>query len=178
MTRMLAVFGAGLFVALLGLWVVAAVVPIPAAPLRLHGWWPLPLACVGARCVSYQALAARAAADLLGPVDLLSRVVMQEALQQVARSHGLSVTDRELDTALSAIDAAVIGSPELKVFLEQSFQGLQSPRLKEGMKDLLLRQKLRAVGLKDIWALPHAPRVIVLHARYRWDDRAHAVVPR
>lgn len=162
-----------------GVWVTALSTPLFHAPARIQEWVPFPLACSGTRCVTYRRLAAlQRATEAQEPADLLTRVLTQQASRRIARRTGLSVTNEEITSALKAVQEAVQGAPELQMFVDETYGSLDSKVIREGMRDLLLLQKLSAAGVQDLWNHQAAPSVWVLHARYRWNSPQHRVVER
>jgi len=154
--------------------------PLWTAPLRTQTWTPLPLVCIGIRCLTYRGIFAsvRESGQQVPPADLLTRLVRREALRQVARNTGLGVAYADIQTALKTIDETLRQKPELGAFVLSTYGSPRASQLQEGMTDLLLSQKLSAAGIKDIWSLPETPEIYVLHWRYRWDDREHRIFAR
>lgn len=158
----------------------AGAYPLWTAPLRTQTWAPLPLICIGIRCLTYRGIFANVpeSGQQVQPSDLLTRLARREALRQVARSTGLGISYADIQTALKTIDETMRREPELGGFVLSTYGSSRTAQLQEGMNDLLLSQKLSASGIKDIWSIPETPAVYVLHWRYRWDDLEHRVSAR
>lgn len=174
-----------LFLVLFGgmaLWVLAALRPIPTAPLAVQRWLPLPLACADARCVTYVGLARVAArvGQTDGAADLLTALLTNRAVVLVARRSGLTASREEVEAAAAAIADAARSQPDLRAYLVQEYgsQMLEQPSFRSGLRTILLRQKLAAAGVSSPWVHPAAPVVTILHARYRWDATKQQVVER
>lgn len=168
--------------ALLGTLIVflAAASPFPDAPFRVHVWSPVPVACAGLRCVTYRgwAGAARKAGNTHDRLPLLAEMLASRAAPVVARRSGLRVPPSEVDAALRAVEELAADDPSLKALLSATYGDLRGSRFRQGLTDLLLREKLRAAGFSTAWESPAAPPVMVLSARYRWDAATHRVVAR
>lgn len=162
------------------LWGVAAVTTLGAAPGGLSRWLPLPALCVGARCLTYRGMAARVGdtAREAQVLQNLTRYAVRAVVSQVGRRVGLAVSDEEVGQALRAVRSSVDRSPELSAFVTDAYGGIDAATLRDGMRDLLLLQKLEAAGITDVWSHASAPRVRVFNLRYRWDATTHQIVPR
>lgn len=176
------VWGGGIvLVGVIALGVLAAVIPFPSAPASLHGWWPVPIACAGPRCVTYRELSrvVRAAGSQATPEELLSILLSRQVLRQVARRTGISVASVDVDTALAVIRATTNEARGLREFLDLTYAGgIESPELRRGLEDLLLGGKLQAAGFGNVWLLPEAPRIRVFHIGYRFEKKTHMIVRR
>lgn len=161
-------------------WALAAFTTVPAAPLAVHRWLPLPIACVDARCVTYIRFAGivRSQAGGQDAARILTELLTSKASSLVARRSGLQVSERDVDAALRTLDELVAGQPELQEFLAAQYGTVRDERFRDGIRDLLLQRKLSAAGIASPWEHPAAPAVTILSARYRWDNAAHKVVSR
>lgn len=165
----------------LALWVLAALRPVPTAPLAVQRWLPLPFACADARCVTYLGLARVAArAGPADAADLLTALLTNRAAELVARRSGLTASREEVEAAAAAIADAAHSQPDLGAYLDQEYgpRMLEQPSFRSGLRTILLRQKLAAAGVSSPWAHPAAPVVTILHFRYRWDATKQRVVER
>lgn len=169
-----------LVVGVLGSWLLAAALPVPRAPLGLRAWLPLPVACVDLRCVTYRRVAAlRARGEgRPAPADVLADLLTRRAADIVARRSALAVSEGEVDAALATVGELAADDAALQRFLATQYGNVRSTSFREGMREILLRRKLAAAGIPDVWATPLAPSVLLLHFRYRWDAREHRVVER
>lgn len=171
-----------------GLWVVAALVPLAPQHLSFHFWLPFPAACLGIRCITYrewgavQAIAlarqGREAETPSDPAHLVSELLTRRAIALVARRAGLNVSQEEIDRTRATLASQLEEQPDLQQFLQRQYGDLETARFREGIRDLLLRQKLTAAGIPEVWEHPSAPSVTILHLRYRWDPKTHRVVQR
>lgn len=173
---------AGILLGLLALfvgaaWLLAASVRSSAAAYGLHRWVFLPVACADARCVTYARWAGvvQAAGETAAPADLLTEFLVSRATSLVARRTGLSIADEELFAALAALEETA-SAPALRVYLAGHYGPLDRPLVRDGIRDLLLRQKLRAAGIDNVWAHPASPTVTLLSFRYHWDAASGRVV--
>lgn len=163
----------------LGVWLVAATAVVPEAPFGIQRWLPLPVACVGGRCITYRAWTALIAQASPGDqTDLLTEFLTGRASGMVARRTGLAIANSEIEEALKTIDTLARDDGGLQRFLAAQYGDLRSPRFRAGLRDVLTRAKLTAAGTPNAWDHPAAPWVVVLHFRYRWDPHAHQVVAR
>lgn len=159
-----------------GLWLFAAAVPVPG-PAGLHHLLPLPAACVDARCVTYRRwarLAERVAPDAL-PARVLTELLTSRASSLVSRRAGLSVTETELAAARSQIEAVLSTDEALRAYVAATYGDTAAPGFRDGLRDLLLRQKLGAAGVSSVWTHPASPVVSLLTFRYGWDARTNEV---
>lgn len=166
----------------------AVAFPIQQAPLNIHDWWPFPVACAGARCVTYrqwtglikQAALPTEQAGSSEDTDamLLTELLTARAAALVARRSGLGVTTEEIENAARALHITTASEPAITQFLAARAINPQSSAFRSGLVDMLLRAKLAATGITDVWAHPAAPSIAIFHARYRWDESARQVVSR
>lgn len=159
--------------------VVAALSPFGRAPLRLHDWWVLPVACVELRCVTYRqwAVATRVSGSPNEKApEVLTHLLTNKVSALVARRSGLGrVPDEEVDAALGVLRTTTASDPSIEAFLKTRAVDLRSAEFRGAMRDLLAQGKLAAAGITDVWTHPTAPSVKILHTRYRWDVVAHQV---
>lgn len=183
------ILGRLFLLALLGVLVLlAAAAALPVSGSSIHWFLPLPVACAGARCVPYREWVGairRAEQGTPGTVlsvqdrlRLLTELLTADAATTVARRTGLSVSDADVEQTLKAIDQVSADHQDVRRLLETLYGDLQDPQFRRGMRDLLLRQKLSASGIPNVWTHATAPTVTVLHLRYRWDADAFRVVER
>lgn len=159
----------------------AVAFPIQEAPLKLHDWWPFPVACAGVRCVTYRQwseLIKQAASSEDTSAALLTELLTARAAALVARRSGLSVTKEEIENAARALNITTASEPAITQFLAARAINPQSSAFRSGLVDMLLRAKLAATGITDVWAHPAAPSVTIFHTRYQWNASAHSVEPR
>ncbi|TSC64190.1 MAG: hypothetical protein G01um1014106_240 [Parcubacteria group bacterium Gr01-1014_106] len=158
----------------------AVAFPIYRAPLALHTWWPLPVACAGVHCVTYRQWTAlmRQAEFAEDEETLLTELLTARAAALVARRTGLSVSEAEVDEALRPVRITTASEPAITRFLAARAINVQSPGFRTGLVDMLLRAKLAATGISDVWTHPAAPSVTVFHVRYRWDENARSIETR
>lgn len=169
-----------------GVFLVGAVGPLRAT--GLPAVLSLPAACLGVRCVTFREWsgAVRAAEALGGPsveeqrdpARLLTELLTRRAALAIARRSGLTVSGVEVEQARSSIRERVAGQPGVEEFLRRMYGDLSSPVFLEGLRDLLLREKLRAAGVANVWEHEAVATPVVFHVRYRWDQHAKRVVVR
>ncbi len=180
MSRRAAWAGAGFAGVVVAAWVAAAATAVPRAPLGLDAWLPFPVACAGARCVTYAwwtRLAGRAG-TAFEPADILTNLLTARAAHTVGRRAGVSVSGAEVRSAIAAIEDLAEQDPAFRQLLSTEYQGTRSRAFRAGLRDLLLRRKLAAAGITDAWSHKAAPTVTILHLRYRWNEKTHRVVTR
>lgn len=180
MSRRAAWVVAGLLGVVGAAWVAAAVTVVPRAPFGVDAWLPVPVACAGARCVTYTSwtrLIGRAG-TALEPVDILTNLLTARAALTVGRRAGVNISSAEVRAAVAAIETQAEQDQSFRQLLSTEYQGTWSRAFRAGLSDLLLRRKLAAAGIADVWAHPAAPTVTIIHLRYRWDARGHRLVER
>ncbi len=159
-----------------GLSLLAAGTLMPG-PAALHRVLPLPVACVDARCVTYARwarLTGRGAPEA-SPERVLTELLTSHAASLISRRSGLSVTEAELAAARSHVEAVLSTDAALRAYVTATYGDTSAAGFRNGLRDLLLRQKLAAAGVSSLWTHPAAPVVSILHFRYRWDAKSGEV---
>lgn len=163
-----------------GVWLLAAGTPLRAQASSVHRALPLPVACAALSCVSYRQLAQTM--DALGtrgdPAVVLTELLTERAAGIVARRVVTRVTDADLDAATETLGSLTAAEAGLRTFFSNQYGNLQSPEFREGLRRILLRRKLAAAGITNVWAHPAAPAVALFQFRYRWDSKEHRVAAR
>ncbi len=160
--------------------VIAGATTVPEAPFGLHRWMPLPAVCAEARCITYRRWTAlfNAVGDQADAAEILTALLTSRAASLVARRSGLSVSNAEVDAALKSLNERTHGQPELQAFVDSLYGNMEGVTFREGLRDVLVRQKLAAAGVTSPWTHAAAPTVTLLSVRYRWDDGSHRIVLR
>ncbi|MDP3685481.1 MAG: hypothetical protein Q8R32_01470, partial [bacterium] len=112
------------------------------------------------------------------PSVLLTQLLTSRGAALVARRSGIRPSEEEVDTALRVLGTTTAAEPAIQTFLATRKVDLQSAQFRLGVRELLLHGKLAAVGVQDVWGHPSAPKVLVLHARYRWNASARSIESR
>lgn len=178
MKHVLLFSGVGLIGMVMLLAGVAAVSPLGRAPLSLHAWFVSPVACAGSSCVTYRAWSAavrrdRGAHDAL---EVLTFLLEERATAVVAFREHLRISDAEVEQALGEVHATLDGVPGGREVLADAYGVNAKRRIREGLRALLLREKLAAAGIPSPWKAPEPPPVAVWNIHLRWDPSQQKVM--
>ncbi len=173
------IFG-GWCLGLAGLLITVIVSPFPRAPFGLHQLLLFPAACAGSSCVTYRAwwTAVTNRPGRIQPDAVLTGLLEERALRQVAFREGVRVSEQELAQALEAVYASLDGVPGGEETLQALYGSDPDGALRRGLRVLLLRQKLIAHSIRSPWDGQNAPRVTAWNIHIRWDPVRHAIVAR
>lgn len=127
----------------------AYVSPIQKAPFKIHSWLPAPVACVSYSCVTYWewGRSLKGNADNKKKLEILSNIINQRAFRLLAFQKKIVVTDDEVSQAQGAIKktlAAVSGGEQV---LNELYSGNFEGKAGAGLKDFILVQKMKALGI-------------------------------
>jgi hypothetical protein len=166
--------GVGMLLAISG-----ALVGFRTPPSAFHRWLPLPVVCVGPSCVTYarwSEAVARSGGEQ-SPLDILTALVDAHATTVVAYREGIRVSKAEEDQALHAVYTTLGGVEGGREFLEALY-GANDRELREGVRALLLKEKLEALGVQLPWESRSSPSVTVWNVHLQWDPAGRTVVAR
>lgn len=157
-----------------------SLIPFPSAPLKLHAWLPLPVACVQYSCVTYaQWYREVSAGNGEGkPEELLSSLLETRAVRTVASREGVRVRAADVEQALTGVRDALGTVPGGVTLLAAAYGPRHEEVLRKKFSDLLLREKVAALGISSPWDASVAPGVRMWNIHLRWDAERHVVVPR
>lgn len=162
-------------VALSVVWAIAGATTLPTVPPSpLHRWLPLPITCVGSSCVTYHELSVRSSAETGMPSMLLTSLLEARAWNLAALEEGVRVSEQEIDQALGALRERLTEHGGERLL--QDLYAQNEETLREGLRTLLLREKLQALGITSPWREDASVSVWNMHLR--WDPSTHQIVSR
>ena len=178
MKRVFLLLGAGIAGMFLLLVAGGALFPFPDAPRSLHRWLPVPVACAGSSCVTYAqwSVGVDRLTKRRSPVDVLTVLLEERAITVVAFREGVRVSSLEVEQALGAVRSTLDGVPGGTEMLRDVYGTYPEQVLRDGLRALLLREKLAAQGLSSPWEGSNPPRVTIWNIHLRWDASRHVVV--
>jgi len=151
----------------------------PNAPLGLHEWVPVPVACAGYYCVTYGewSRAIKKNGSDSKPEVILSALVLDKATQLVAYYEKVRISDGEVTQASSAVEKTINAIPGGKNMINEAYGGNFSSFLtKKGVSAILLREKLSTIGVTSPWNSKYAPMVTVWNIGLKWDVTSKNIV--
>ena len=151
----------------------------PNAPLGLQQWAPAPVACAGYYCVTYREWTTALSKDNTGrkPEVILTGLLLDRATQITAYYEKVRISDADIKQAGSAVEKTINAIPGGKNMLNQTYGGNADIYLsKEGIKAILLREKMSALGIVSPWKSKYAPRVTVWNVGLRWEDETKSIL--
>lgn len=153
--------------------------PYPAAPFDLHQSAPLPVVCAGYSCVTYRQWSKAVKNDdtKKTPEVVLTALVFDEVTRQVADYEKVRISKDEIRQAVSAVEQTINAMSGGKNLINEAYAGKTEKYLSEkNVSRILLRQKLAALGVANIWVSKYVPKITVLNVSLKWDDAGKKIV--
>lgn len=158
---------------------VVSFVKYPNAPINMQKWVPLPVACAGYSCVTYRQWNNAIARDTSGkkPEVILSALIFDRATQMVAYYEKIRVSKAEISQTQSSIEKTIKAIPGGKNMINQAYGGDSDLYLAaDGIRGVLLRSKLMALGISNPWESKYAPKITVLNIGFKWDKKNKQII--
>ena len=123
--------------------------PFPRAPFGIHSWLPVPVACVSYSCVTYWdwSRSINNGSEAKKNYEALSNLINQRAFRLLAFQKKIIVTDDEVTQAQGAIKETLSAVPGGEQLLSELYNGDFEGKAGAGLKDFILIQKMRALGI-------------------------------
>jgi hypothetical protein len=155
--------------------------PYLSAPFSLHNWVPLPVACAGYYCVTYREWTQTIGRSGIEskPEVVLSALLLDKATQTTAYYEKVRISKEDIKQASLAVEETINAIPGGKNMLNEIYGGKSATYLSEkGIKAILLREKMSALGIESPWVSKYAPNVTVWNIGLKWDEVSRSVVIR
>jgi len=158
---------------LLALFSVSALYKYPDAPLGIHEWLPMPIACGGYSCVTYRDLTIAKKKDSTQKSTevILSAMILDRVYRTVANFEKIRISEKEIEQARNAVETTLKAIPGGENVINEVYGKEASNVLtSEDFTFLLLKEKLSALGIDDPWKSKYAPKITVLSWWIKWSD--------
>jgi hypothetical protein len=181
MKNVIAWFICVFLVGVLSVFLVSALYQYPNAPLGLHKWLPMPVACAGYSCITYRDLTIAKNNDLTNkPTEIiLSAMMLDRVYRTVANFEKIRISEKEINQARDAVGTTLKAIPGGENVMSEVYgKGANKVLTSDDFTFLLLKEKLSALGIENPWKSKYAPKITVWNWWIKWDDSKNQFVLR